>query len=52
MPFSKIVFMWGDPIYIKRDASPGETESKRIELEKNNRNRKYGYLKKDRFIIL
>ena len=33
MPFSKIVFMWGDPIYIKRDASPGETESKRIELE-------------------
>jgi len=25
--------VWGDPIHIKRDASPEETESKRIELE-------------------
>jgi hypothetical protein len=28
-----VVFLWGDPIYISRDASPEETEAKRIELE-------------------
>ncbi|MBI5560982.1 MAG: hypothetical protein HY883_06885 [Deltaproteobacteria bacterium] len=32
-PFSKGVFICGDPIVVSKDAGPGELEKKRRELE-------------------
>ena len=32
-PFSKISFLWGDPIYVSKDASAQEIEAKRVKLE-------------------
>jgi lysophospholipid acyltransferase (LPLAT)-like uncharacterized protein len=33
-PFSKGVFIWGDPIFVSKDADKDEIERKRVELEK------------------
>ena len=32
-PFSKIVFLWGDPVYVDRDASKADLETERLKLE-------------------
>jgi len=33
-PFSRVLFLWGDPLYVPRDASGSAVEEKRQELEK------------------
>lgn len=33
LPFSNSVFMWGEPVYVSRDANEKEMEKKRLELE-------------------
>ncbi len=33
-PFSRVLFLWGDPIYVPRDANGSAIEAKRQELEK------------------
>jgi lysophospholipid acyltransferase (LPLAT)-like uncharacterized protein len=32
-PFSKGIYIWGDPIFVPREAAPEESELKRKELE-------------------
>lgn len=32
-PFSRIVFLWGEPLYIDRNLNSEEVERKRLELE-------------------
>lgn len=32
-PFSKIIFIWGEPIYITKDVGAGALEAKRLEVE-------------------
>ena len=37
-PFSRGIFLWGEPIHVSREAAASELEHKRVELE-NNLNR-------------
>jgi len=33
LPFSKVVFLWGEPVFVPRDSNREEMERKRLELE-------------------
>lgn len=40
-PFSKGIFLWGEPIHVSHEAAASELEDKRVELE-NTLNRMTG----------
>ncbi len=40
-PFSRGIFLWGEPIHVSREAAATELERKRVELE-NTLNRMTG----------